>query len=155
MTCVTGVSGSGKSSLVIETLFHEAQRSFFDPERIPTGGRIVLSGLENLDKVIDIDQSPIGRTPRSNPATYTGVMTPMRELLARLPESGHAATSPVVSASISRAGAAKPAKGTAVKIAMHFLPDIYVTCERCLGKRYNRKPSISATKGRILPKSSR
>ncbi len=136
MTCVTGVSGSGKSSLVIETLFKEARR-FLHEE---AAGRSMLTGLNNIDKVIDIDQSPIGRTPRSNPATYTGVLTPIRELLARLPES-RARGYKIGRFSFNiKGGRCEACEGDGViKIAMHFLPDIYVTCERCLGKRYNRE----------------
>ncbi len=136
MTCVTGVSGSGKSSLVIETLFNEAHRILMEGAK--GAGR--LSGLGNIDKVIDIDQSPIGRTPRSNPATYTGVLTPIRELLARLPES-RARGYKIGRFSFNiKGGRCEACEGDGViKIAMHFLPDIYVTCERCQGKRYNRE----------------
>ena len=99
-----------------------------------------IEGLEQLDKIIDIDQSPIGRTPRSNPATYTGLFAPIRDWFAELPEAGRAATSRAASASTSRAGAARPARATAcIKIEMHFLPDVYVTCDVCKGKRYNRE----------------
>ncbi|MEA2115802.1 MAG: excinuclease ABC subunit UvrA [Thermodesulfobacteriota bacterium] len=136
MTCVTGVSGSGKSSLVIETLFKEALR-FLQEGAV---GKSMLTGLNSIDKVIDIDQSPIGRTPRSNPATYTGVLTPIRELLARLPES-RARGYKIGRFSFNiKGGRCEACEGDGViKIAMHFLPDIYVTCERCLGKRYNRE----------------
>ena len=136
MTCVTGVSGSGKSSLVIETLFKEARR-FLQEGAV---GKSMLKGLDNIDKVIDIDQSPIGRTPRSNPATYTGVLTPIRELLARLPES-RARGYKIGRFSFNiKGGRCEACEGDGViKIAMHFLPDIYVTCERCQGKRYNRE----------------
>ena len=136
MTCVTGVSGSGKSSLVIETLFNEARRFLQEGAT----GKGMLTGLHNIDKVIDIDQSPIGRTPRSNPATYTGVLTPIRELLARLPES-RARGYKIGRFSFNiKGGRCEACEGDGViKIAMHFLPDIYVTCERCLGKRYNRE----------------
>ncbi len=136
MTCVTGVSGSGKSSLVIETLFKEARR-FLQEGAV---GKSILTGLNNIDKVIDIDQSPIGRTPRSNPATYTGVLTPIRELLARLPES-RARGYKIGRFSFNiKGGRCEACEGDGlIKIAMHFLPDIYVTCERCLGKRYNRE----------------
>ena len=139
MTCVTGVSGSGKSSLVIETLFHEAERYFLDRKGYDKGPKH-LSGLEQLDKVIDIDQSPIGRTPRSNPATYTGVMTPIRELLARLPESRARGYQPGRFSFNIKGGRCETCEGDGViRIAMHFLPDIYVTCERCQGKRYNQE----------------
>ena len=137
MTCVTGVSGSGKSSLVIETLFKEAWRLL---QEGGCAGQSMLSGLQNIDKVIDIDQSPIGRTPRSNPATYTGVLTPIRELLARLPES-RARGYKIGRFSFNiKGGRCEACEGDGViKIAMHFLPDIYVTCEQCLGRRYNRE----------------
>ncbi|HHD64782.1 MAG TPA: excinuclease ABC subunit UvrA [Desulfobulbaceae bacterium] len=139
LTCVTGVSGSGKSSLVIETLFKEIRRYFQDGGnwRGVKGG---IAGIENIDKVIDIDQSPIGRTPRSNPATYTGVLTPIRELLARLPES-RARGYKIGRFSFNiKGGRCEACEGDGViKIAMHFLPDIYVTCERCRGKRYNQE----------------
>jgi Excinuclease ATPase subunit len=151
MTCVTGVSGSGKSSLVIETLFAEAQRYFTDKKGYRKGPHL-LHGLEWLDKVIDIDQSPIGRTPRSNPATYTGVMTPIRELLARLPESRARGYQPGRFSFNIKGGRCETCEGDGViRIAMHFLPDIYVTCERCQGKRSIRKPSISATRARTSP----
>jgi excinuclease ABC subunit A len=136
MTCVTGVSGSGKSSLVIETLFKEAQRFLQDG----AAGTCSLTGLKNIDKVIDIDQSPIGRTPRSNPATYTGVLTPIRELLARLPEARARGYKPGRFSFNIKGGRCEACEGDGViKIAMHFLPDIYVTCEQCGGKRYNRE----------------
>lgn len=139
MTCVTGVSGSGKSSLVIETLFKEIRR-YFQDGGCWRGTKGKIAGLENIDKVIDIDQSPIGRTPRSNPATYTGVLTPIRELLARLPES-RARGYKIGRFSFNiKGGRCETCEGDGViRIAMHFLPDIYVTCERCLGKRYNQE----------------
>ena len=151
MTCVTGVSGSGKSSLVIETLFNEAQCSFTDRKGYLRGPQL-LKGLELLDKVIDIDQSPIGRTPRSNPATYTGVMTPIRELLARLPESsGARGYQPGRFSFNLKGGRCETCEGDGViRIAMHFLPDIYVTCERCQGKRYNQETLDIRYKGKNI-----
>lgn len=139
MTCVTGVSGSGKSSLVIETLFAEAKRYFQDGgTRRSSAGKV--EGLENIDKVIDIDQSPIGRTPRSNPATYTGVLGPIRELLSRLPEARTRGYKPGRFSFNLKGGRCETCEGDGViRIAMHFLPDIYVTCERCQGKRYNQE----------------
>lgn len=139
MTCVTGVSGSGKSSLVIETLFAEARRFFQDGGQW-RGQKGCIRGLEHIDKVIDIDQSPIGRTPRSNPATYTGVLTPIRELLARLPESRARGYKMGRFSFNIKGGRCEACEGDGViRIAMHFLPDIYVTCERCQGKRYNQE----------------
>jgi excinuclease ABC subunit A len=137
MTCVTGVSGSGKSSLVIETLFKGAV-SFLAKGHGQSSRAGKFAGLEQVDKVIDIDQSPIGRTPRSNPATYTGLLTPVRELLARLPEARARGYQPGRFSFNLKGGRCEACEGEGViKIAMHFLPDIYVTCEACGGKRYN------------------
>lgn len=139
MTCVTGVSGSGKSSLVIETLYKRVYSALADRQSGKGGGRSV-SGIGNIDKVIDIDQSPIGRTPRSNPATYTGVMTPIRELFARLPESRARGYKPGRFSFNIKGGRCESCEGDGViRIAMHFLSDIYVTCEQCKGRRYNRE----------------
>ena len=150
MSCVTGVSGSGKSSLVIETLFREAERYFIDKKGYLRGPHL-LHGLDRLDKVIDIDQSPIGRTPRSNPATYTGVMTPIRELLSRLPESRARGYQPGRFSFNIKGGRCETCEGDGVlRIAMHFLPDIYVTCERCQGKRYNQETLDIRYKGRNI-----
>lgn len=150
MTCVTGVSGSGKSSLVIETLFREAERYFTDKRGYLRGPHL-LHGMEQLDKVIDIDQSPIGRTPRSNPATYTGVMTPIRELLARLPESRARGYQPGRFSFNIKGGRCETCEGDGlIRIAMHFLPDIYVTCERCQGRRYNQETLDISYKGKNI-----
>ncbi|PIE60825.1 MAG: excinuclease ABC subunit A, partial [Desulfobulbus propionicus] len=139
MTCVTGVSGSGKSSLIIETLYKEALNGL-EGKSLFKGGKKIVHGLELIDKVIDIDQSPIGRTPRSNPATYTGVFSPIRELLARLPESRARGYKPGRFSFNVKGGRCETCEGDGViRIAMHFLPDIYVTCERCKGKRYNQE----------------
>ncbi len=139
MTCVTGVSGSGKSSLVIQTLYAGIKRYL----QSRGAGRMrgtSITGLGRIDKVIDIDQSPIGRTPRSNPATYTGVLTPIRELLARLPESRARGYKLGRFSFNIKGGRCEACEGDGViKIAMHFLPDIYVTCEVCNSKRYNRE----------------
>ena len=137
MTCVTGVSGSGKSSLVIETLYKGAVNHLHQG-REQAGECKSLKGFERIDKVIDIDQSPIGRTPRSNPATYTGVLTPVRELLARLPEARARGYKPGRFSFNIKGGRCEACEGEGViKIAMHFLPDIYVTCDTCNGLRYN------------------
>jgi excinuclease ABC subunit A len=139
MTCVTGVSGSGKSSLVIETLYKQVVNRLHEAREV-AGPCRTIKGLELIDKVIDIDQSPIGRTPRSNPATYTGVLTPVRELLARLPESRARGYKPGRFSFNMKGGRCEACEGEGViRIAMHFLPDIYVTCEVCRGKRYNRE----------------
>ncbi|MEN8257255.1 MAG: excinuclease ABC subunit UvrA [Thermodesulfobacteriota bacterium] len=139
MTCVTGVSGSGKSSLVIEALYKGVTSHL---NHKPGGGNFYasLKGVENLDKVIDIDQSPIGRTPRSNPATYTGILTPVRELFSRLPEARSRGYKPGRFSFNLKGGRCEACEGEGViKIAMHFLPDIFVTCDTCTGKRYNRE----------------
>jgi len=138
MTCVTGVSGSGKSSLVIETLYRYAKAGLgLRSPRYSQAGT-TLSGLELIDKIVDIDQSPIGRTPRSNPATYTGVFTPIRDLFSRLPESRSRGYKLGRFSFNIKGGRCEACDGEGVnKIAMHFLPDIYVECESCRGKRYN------------------
>ena len=140
MSCVTGVSGSGKSSLVIETLFRLVKEGLARRlERIQIG-ETTLTGLQYIDKIIDIDQSPIGRTPRSNPATYTGVFTPIRELFARLPDSRIRGYKLGQFSFNVKGGRCEACEGEGVnKIAMHFLPDIYVVCDACNGKRYNRE----------------
>ncbi|MDH5298226.1 MAG: excinuclease ABC subunit UvrA, partial [Desulfobulbaceae bacterium] len=137
MTCVTGVSGSGKSSLVIETLY-KGVLNHLHQGREQAGQCEAITGLDRIDKVIDIDQSPIGRTPRSNPATYTGVLTPVRELLARLPEARARGYQPGRFSFNIKGGRCETCEGEGViRIAMHFLPDIYVTCDTCGGLRYN------------------
>ncbi|MBV7257177.1 excinuclease ABC subunit UvrA [Pacificimonas sp. WHA3] len=138
-TCVTGVSGSGKSSMVIDTLYPAAARTL-NGARIPVGPHKMLKGLEHLDKVIDIDQSPIGRTPRSNPATYTGAFTSIRDWFAGLPESKTRGYKPGRFSFNVKGGRCEACKGDGViKIEMHFLPDVYVTCDVCKGQRYNRE----------------
>lgn len=138
MTCVTGVSGSGKSSLVMETLFKLAKKGLEQKvSKVQIDGS-TLSGLSGLDKVVDIDQSPIGRTPRSNPATYTGVFTFIRELFSRTPEARARGYKIGQFSFNMKGGRCEVCEGEGVnKIAMHFLPDIYVVCDSCRGKRYN------------------
>jgi len=137
--CVTGVSGSGKSTLVNETLYPALKRSLYYSKDIPLPYDSIV-GLENIDKVIDIDQSPIGRTPRSNPATYTGVFTPIRELFSQLPESKIRGYKAGRFSFNVKGGRCETCRGDGIiKIEMHFLPDVYVTCEACKGKRYNRE----------------
>jgi excinuclease ABC subunit A len=138
-TCFTGVSGSGKSTFVIETLYNALTRRLNGTRVIP-GDFDTLKGIEFLDKVIDIDQSPIGRTPRSNPATYTGAFTPIREWFAGLPEAKARGYAPGRFSFNVKGGRCEACQGDGViKIEMHFLPDIYVQCETCKGKRYNRE----------------
>ncbi len=137
--CVTGVSGSGKSTLVNETLYPILSRHFYNSKIIPLPYE-EIEGLEQVDKVIDIDQSPIGRTPRSNPATYTGLFTLIRDLFAQLPESKIRGYRPGRFSFNVKGGRCEACEGDGVKkIEMHFLPDVYVTCEVCKGKRYNRE----------------
>ncbi len=138
-TCVTGVSGGGKSSLILETLFKAVNREL-NGSRVPAGAYDKLIGLENIDKVIDIDQSPIGRTPRSNPATYTGVFTNIRDWFAGLPEAkARGYTSGRFSFNVA-GGRCEACKGDGVmKIEMNFLPDVYVPCDECHGSRFNRQ----------------
>lgn len=138
MTCVTGVSGSGKSSLIVETLFRLAKTGLSKREAKVSLNGTSLSGLDLIDKIVDIDQSPIGRTPRSNPATYTGVFTPIRELFSRLPEARLRGYKLGRFSFNVKGGRCEACDGEGVnKIGMHFLPDIYVECESCKGKRYN------------------
>jgi excinuclease ABC subunit A len=136
---VTGVSGSGKSTLIEDILHQSLARHFYRARVIP-GLHDRITGLEHIDKVIDIDQSPIGRTPRSNPATYTGLFTPIRELFAELPEAKIRGYGPGRFSFNVKGGRCEACQGDGlVKIEMHFLPDVYVPCEVCKGKRYNRE----------------
>ena len=138
-TCVTGVSGGGKSSLILETLFKAIDKEL-NGSRKPTGKYEKLLGLENIDKVIDIDQSPIGRTPRSNPATYTGVFSNIRDCFANLPEAKARGYSAGRFSFNVAGGRCEACKGDGVtKIEMNFLPDVYVACDVCHGKRFNRE----------------
>ncbi len=138
-TCVTGVSGSGKSTFTIDTLYRAVSQELMGSREHPLPFK-KLEGIEHLDKVIDIDQSPIGRTPRSNPATYTGAFTPIRDWFAGLPEAKARGYGPGRFSFNVKGGRCETCEGDGViKIEMHFLPDVYVTCEACKGKRYNRE----------------
>ena len=148
--CVTGVSGSGKSTLVNETLYRILSHHFYDSKTLPLEYKNIL-GLENVDKVISIDQSPIGRTPRSNPATYTGVFTPIRDLFAMLPEAKVRGYLPGRFSFNVHGGRCEACEGDGIiKIEMHFLPDVYVPCEVCKGKRYNRETLEVKYKGKNI-----
>jgi len=148
--CVTGVSGSGKSTLINETLYAALARNFYKSKQLPLEYNEII-GLENLDKVIDIDQSPIGRTPRSNPATYTGLFTPIRDLFAQLPESKIRGYKPGRYSFNVKGGRCETCEGDGIKkIEMHFLPDVYVQCEVCKGKRYNRETLEITYKGKNI-----
>jgi excinuclease ABC subunit A len=139
LTCITGVSGGGKSTLLIDTVYRAVARRLNGAREYP-GEHDRIEGLEHLDKVIDIDQSPIGRTPRSNPATYTGAFTPIREWYAGLPEAKARGYQPGRFSFNVKGGRCEACQGDGViKIEMHFLPDVYVTCDVCKGKRYNRE----------------
>jgi excinuclease ABC subunit A len=149
-TCVTGVSGSGKSTLVVDILYRAlAQHLYRSTER--SGKHKDIKGLEHIDKVIDIDQSPIGRTPRSNPATYTGVFSPVRDLFAQLPESRMRGYKPGRYSFNVKGGRCESCEGDGlIKIEMHFLPDVYVTCDVCHGTRYNRETLDVRYKGKNI-----
>jgi excinuclease ABC subunit A len=149
-TCITGVSGSGKSSFTIDTLYAGAARAL-NGARIIAGAHDKITGLEHCDKVIDIDQSPIGRTPRSNPATYTGAFTNIRDWFAALPESLARGYKPGRFSFNVKGGRCEKCQGDGlIKIEMHFLPDVYVTCEDCGGKRYNRETLEVKFKGHSI-----
>ena len=148
--CVTGVSGSGKSTLTIETLFKNASMTLNGAKQTPAPCERIV-GLELLDKVIDIDQRPIGRTPRSNPATYTGAFTPIREWFAALPESKTRGYKPGRFSFNVKGGRCEACQGDGlIKIEMHFLPDVYVTCDTCKGNRYNRETLEVKFKGKSI-----
>jgi len=137
--CVTGVSGSGKSTLINDTLYHAAARHLYSSPVEPAA-HDEISGLDLIDKVVNVDQSPIGRTPRSNPATYTGLWAPLRELLAAVPEARLRGYRPGRFSFNVKGGRCEACEGAGiVQIEMHFLPDVYVQCEVCKGKRYNRE----------------
>jgi len=148
--CVTGVSGGGKSTLTIETLFKNASMKLNGARQTP-GPCETIKGFEHLDKVIDIDQRPIGRTPRSNPATYTGAFTPIREWFAGMPEAKARGYKPGRFSFNVKGGRCEACQGDGViKIEMHFLPDVYVTCETCKGARYNRETLEIKFKGNSI-----
>ncbi|MDQ8161070.1 MAG: excinuclease ABC subunit UvrA [Gemmatimonadota bacterium] len=147
---VTGVSGSGKSTLVTDILQRSLSRHFFRARVLP-GAHARITGLEHLDKIIDIDQSPIGRTPRSNPATYTGIFTPVRELFAELPEAKIRGYGPGRFSFNVKGGRCESCQGDGlVKIEMHFLPDVFVSCDVCKGKRFNRETLEVHFRGRSI-----
>lgn len=149
-TCVTGVSGGGKSTLVLETLWKSLARRLHKAREMPGPHKSIL-GIELLDKVVDIDQSPIGRTPRSNPATYTGAFTPIREWFAGLPESKARGYAPGRFSFNVKGGRCESCQGDGlIKIEMHFLPDVYVTCDACKGRRYNRETLEIAFRGKSI-----
>lgn len=150
LICVTGVSGGGKSTLTIETLFKTASMRLNGAKQTPAPCE-TIKGLEFLDKVIDIDQRPIGRTPRSNPATYTGAFTPIRDWFAGLPEAKTRGYKPGRFSFNVKGGRCEACQGDGViKIEMHFLPDVYVTCETCNGARYNRETLEVKFKGKSI-----
>ena len=149
-TCVTGVSGSGKSTLVIDTLLPAASAALHGASRTPlmNGG---VEGLEHLDKVIHVDQSPIGRSPRSNPATYTGIFTELRQIFAQLPDSRVRGYQPARFSFNVKGGRCEACRGDGVRrVEMHFLPDIYVTCRSCAGRRYNRETLSIMLRGKSI-----
>ncbi len=149
-TCITGVSGSGKSTLINETLYRILCKQFYQSKDAPLPFD-KIEGLENIDKVIDIDQSPIGRTPRSNPATYTGLFTHIRDLFTQLPEAKIRGYQPGRFSFNVKGGRCEACQGDGIiKIEMHFLPDVYVTCEVCKGKRYNRETLEIKFKGKSI-----
>jgi excinuclease ABC subunit A len=149
-TCVTGVSGGGKSTLIIETLYKAVARRMMGAREHP-GEHDRIEGLEHIDKIIDIDQSPIGRTPRSNPATYTGAFTPIRDWFAELPESRARGYKPGRFSFNVKGGRCEACEGDGViKIEMHFLADVYVQCDVCKGKRYNRETLEIAFRGKSI-----
>jgi excinuclease ABC subunit A len=150
MTCITGVSGSGKSTLINDTLYPLAANQL-NRALLSIAPYRAIEGLELLDKVVDIDQSPIGRTPRSNPATYTGILTPIRELLAAIPESRSRGYKQGRFSFNVKGGRCEACQGDGViRVEMHFLPDIYVTCDVCQGKRYNRETLDIKYKGKTI-----
>ena len=150
MVCITGVSGSGKSSLINEILYKAIAAEMYKSKEKP-GKHDRIEGLENIDKIIDINQAPIGRTPRSNPATYTGVFTHIRDLFAQLPEAKMRGYGKGRFSFNVKGGRCEACNGDGIiKIEMHFLPDVYVPCEVCKGKRYNRETLEVKYKGKSI-----
>jgi excinuclease ABC subunit A len=150
LTCVTGVSGSGKSSLINDTLYRAVAHHLYGSHTEPAE-HTSIKGLDFFDKVVDVDQSPIGRTPRSNPATYTGLFTPTRELFAQLNESRNRGYGPGRFSFNVKGGRCEACEGDGViKVEMHFLPDVYVPCDICQGKRYNRETLEIQFKGKNI-----
>jgi excinuclease ABC subunit A len=148
--CVTGVSGSGKSSLITDTLYRRLAQELHGAKTKP-GSHDSMEGIEHLDKVVEIDQGPIGRTPRSNPATYTGVFTPIRELLASMPEAKTRGYKPGRFSFNVKGGRCEACKGEGIiQIEMNFLPNVFVSCEVCKGKRYNREALEIMYKGKSI-----
>jgi len=151
LTCITGVSGSGKSTLINNTLFPITATALNGATTLEVAAHDSFDGLQHLDKVVDIDQSPIGRTPRSNPATYTGLFTPIRELFAGVPEARSRGYGPGRFSFNVKGGRCEACQGDGViKVEMHFLPDIYVPCDVCKGKRYNRETLEVKYKGKSI-----
>ena len=151
LTCITGVSGSGKSTLINGTLYPLAATALNGATTLEVAPYKEIDGLQHLDKVVDIDQSPIGRTPRSNPATYTGIFTPIRELFAGVPEARARGYTPGRFSFNVKGGRCEACQGDGViKVEMHFLPDIYVPCDICKGKRYNRETLDIRYKGKTI-----
>ena len=149
-TCITGVSGSGKSTLINDTLYAVCAKHLYGSSLDPAPYE-ELTGLDQIDKVINVDQSPIGRTPRSNPATYTGLLTPIRELFSSVPESRTRGYEPGRFSFNVRGGRCEACQGDGViKVEMHFLPDVYVPCDVCHGKRYNRETLEIQYKGKNI-----
>src|SRR5690606_26297155 len=150
LTCITGVSGSGKSTLINDTLYAAAARHLYGSSTEPAAHDAIL-GLEHFDNVINVDQSPIGRTPRSNPATYTGVLTPIRELYAGVPAARERGYGPGRFSFNVKGGRCEACQGDGmIKVEMHFLPDIFVPCDVCHGKRYNRETLEIRYKGKTI-----